>query len=494
MLDLTDEINEMVEVRRMSEERVQSLITDMLKSAYKKKFGTDDNAVINFTVDDAGRKLVEVASKREVVTEDNWYNQVTQIPLDEAIALAGDEVEVGDELEVILDPRTFEYSAVQSAKQKEQGVVKEYNTDKVYAEAKGMEGKLVFGEIKRRLREGDYMVNLNLEDTDALFPIRGQSPRETYELGDKLKFYVEKVDRGTPEERRGRDGRIQKKQRGVRILLSRSSKEFVKALLENEVPELSSEEVEIYSIARHAGVRTKIAVDTRRSDIDPVGAIVGKSGVRIQTIMTECSGEKIDVIRYNEDPLVFISNALIPAQVKKVVMINPATKHVVAIVDESQQGIAIGQGGINVKLAKILCDWNIEVKTQAQFDEMAETQQIYENFDTLFKPEAAVIEDRPLTNEEIGIGPDETPITSLEIPDELIKKLHNLDIWSVEEFFDLSEDEIEEGNITKEEYDLISSSVSFDEEEEDFECPICHATVPAGSNVCPNCGAEFEFD
>ena len=422
MLDLTEEIAEMMSMRNMDETKVQGLITDMLKSAYKRKYGTDENAVVKF-FNENGRKYVEILAQREVVLEEDWFNPISQIPLDEAVELGGEDVEVGDVLEIVLDPKNFEYSAVQSAKQREQQVVKEYNTDKVYLDAKAMEGKLVIGEIKRQTRNQDFMVNLNLEGTDALFPVRGQSPRETYEITDKLKFYVEKVDRGDMIEKRGRDGQMQKKSRGVRILLSRASKEFIKALIENEVPEISSGDVEIKSIARQAGMRTKVAVDTKRTDIDPVGSTVGKAGTRIQTIMSECEGEKIDVVRYDEDPLIFIANALIPAQVKRVVTIDPATKHVVAIVDDSQQGIAIGQGGVNVKLAKMLCDWNIEVKTQSQFDEMEQTQQIYANVENLFKNDDEQDEaEEPvqLTNEQIGIAEDETPITDIGLDDKLV--------------------------------------------------------------------------
>ena len=399
-------------------------------------------------------------------------------------------------LEIALDPKSFEYSAVQSAKQREQQIVKEYNTDKIYVDAKAMEGKLVIGEIKRRNRNMDYMVNLNLDGTEALFPVRGQSPRETYEITDKLKFYVEKVDRGDDII----DGQIQKKTKGVKILLTRSSKEFVKALLENEVPEIASGDVEIKAIARHAGVRTKVAVDTKKTDIDPVGSTVGKSGTRIQTIMAECDGEKIDVIRYDSDPLVFIANALIPAQVKRVVMIDPSTKHVVAIVDDNQQGYAIGQGGVNVKLAKMLCDWNIEVKTQSQFDQMEETLQIYANVDNLFKNENEKAEEKaedvPLTNEQIGIAEDETPISDIGLDDSLVKKLHDADIWSIEEFFDYSDEELLDKGLTKEEIETVRNSVVISEEVdgEEFECPICHTLLPAGTTVCPNCGAEFEFE
>lgn len=497
MLDLTEEISEMISERNMDETKVQSLITDMLKSAYKRKFGTDENADVKF-INENGRKCVEIVARREVVLEEDWFNPISQIPLDEAVELGGEDVEVGDVLEIVLDPKSFEYSAVQSAKQREQQVVKEYNTDKVYVDAKAMEGKLVIGEIKRMTRSQDFMVNLNLEGTDALFPVRGQSPRETYEISDKLKFFVEKVDRGDVIEKRGRDGQMQKKSRGVKILLSRASKEFVKALIENEVPEISSGDVEIKSIARQAGMRTKVAVDTKKTDIDPVGATVGKAGTRIQTIMSECEGEKIDVVRYSEDPLVFIANALIPAQVKRVVTIDPATKHVVAIVEDSQQGIAIGQGGVNVKLAKALCDWNIEVKTQKQFDEMEQTQQIYANVENLFKRDDAEPEPKEvvLTNEQIGIAEDETPITDIGLDERLVKKLHDVDIWSIEEFFEYSDEELSDMGLDSDEIETVRGSVVISEEEdnEEFECPICHTILPAGTNTCPNCGAEFEFE
>lgn len=496
MLDLTDEINSMITERHMDEDKVLSLIRDMLVSAYKRKFGTDENAVVRFFPGKTGEenRAVEIYSVKDVVEEENWYDRVKQIPVDEAQSLV-EGVEAGDSLEIPLDPKNFEYSAVQSAKQRSQQVVKEYNTDRVYVDAKAMEGKLVIGEIKKTTKNGDYLVNLNLEDTDAIFPVRGQSPRETYEIQEKLKFYVEKVDKG--EEGRGRDGRDRRRKGGVRILLTRASKEFVKALIENEVPEISTGDVEIKAIARHAGIRTKVAVDTRKTDVDPVGSTVGKAGTRIQTVMTECEGEKIDVVRYSDDPLVFIANALIPAQVKRVVTIDPSTKHVVAIVDDNQLGIAIGQAGVNVKLAKMLCDWNIEVKTLDQFNEMEETMEIYRNVDNLFKSDDEIEKEKTLSNDELGIDPDDTPLTDIGLSEALIEKLHNIDIWSIQEFFDYNDEELKEAGLSDEEIMTVKNSVEITEEEEEggsFECPICHTELPAGTEVCPNCGAEFEFE
>ena len=491
-LDLTSEINAMISDRNMSEDQVISLIHDMIKSAYKKKYGTDENCLIEF--DDTMRKM-SVYQIRKVVKEENWYSEFTEIPVEDAIELTGsDDIAEGDEVKILLDPKNFESASVQSAKQRGQQIVKEYFNDKLYADNKRKEGKLIYGEIKRKKDNGDYAVNIG-QDVEALFPQRAQSPRETYSIQQKYKFLVERVEKAdaSGEPRRGRN---KDRERGVRIYLTRASKDFVRALVENEVPEIASGDVEIKSIARQAGIRTKIAVDTRKSDVDPVGAVVGAKGLRIQAVMTECEGEKIDIIRYSDDPLAFVANALIPAQVQRVVVIDPQSKHIVAIVDDNQLGIAIGQGGVNVKLAKMLCDWNIEVKTPAQFAEMEQTQKIYENVEELFKKdEETPSEEHQYTNEDIGIDPDDTPISDIGLDSSLVEKLQKRDIWSVEEFFEYSNDELKDLGFTDEEIQEVRSVVVIEEDDEyTFECPNCHSVLPAGTTVCPNCGVEFEFE
>ena len=491
-LDLTSEINAMISDRNMSEDQVISLIHDMIKSAYKKKYGTDENCLIEF--DDTMRKM-SVYQIRKVVKEENWYSEFTEIPVEDAIELTGsDDIAEGDEVKILLDPKNFESASVQSAKQRGQQIVKEYFNDKLYADNKRKEGKLIYGEIKRKKDNGDYAVNIG-QDVEALFPQRAQSPRETYSIQQKYKFLVERVEKAdaSGEQRRGRN---KDRERGVRIYLTRASKDFVRALVENEVPEIASGDVEIKSIARQAGIRTKIAVDTRKSDVDPVGAVVGAKGLRIQAVMTECEGEKIDIIRYSDDPLAFVANALIPAQVQRVVVIDPQSKHIVAIMDDNQLGIAIGQGGVNVKLAKMLCDWNIEVKTPAQFAEMEQTQKIYENVEELFKKdEETPSEEHQYTNEDIGIDPDDTPISDIGLDSSLVEKLQKRDIWSVEEFFEYSNDELKDLGFTDEEIQEVRSVVVIEEDDEyTFECPNCHSVLPAGTTVCPNCGVEFEFE
>ncbi len=492
-LDLKNEIDAMINERNMREDQVISLIQDMIRSAYKKKFGTDENCVIEF---DDTMRVMSVYQIRKVVKEENWYSAYTEIPIDEAIEMTGDEeIQEGDEVKIPLDPKNFESASVQSAKQRGQQIVKEYFNDKMYADNKRKEGKLIYGEIKRRKENGDYAVNIGLP-IEATFPLKGQSPRETYATQQKYKFLVEKVDKAdAPQERKGRKDK--REERGVRITLTRSSRDFVKALIENEVPEIASGDVEIKSIARQAGVRTKIAVTTRKADVDPVGAVVGAKGLRIQAVMTECEGEKIDIIRYSDDPLAYVANALIPAQVQRVVVMDPSSKHIIAIVDDNQLGIAIGQSGVNVKLAKMLCDWNIEVKTPSQFAEMEETQKIYENVDDLFRNEEEKPEEKEekLSNEEMGIAPDDTPVSELGLDKALVDKLQKRDIWSIEEFFEYSDEELKELGFTDDEIQEIRSFVVIEEDDEySFECPNCHTVLPAGTTVCPNCGVEFEFE
>ena len=512
MIDLTNDIREMMDQKDMSFKEVKSIITDMLKSAYKRKFGTDENAEVKFYTKkkDSSRIYVDILAKKTVVEEEDYFNEVTEIPYDDAVLLAGDEVEVGDSLEIPLNPKTFEYSAVQSAKQRGQQVSKEMTDDKTFIKAKSMEFTLIKGELKKiGKNNSDWLVDVGFgEENLAVFPLRGQSPRETYDMGDTLRFFVEKVDRGDEVITRDtKTGKTKKKKRGVKISLSRSCKEFVKCLLEAQLrEEIDNGTVVIKSIARQVGVRTKVAVDTKKSDTDPVGATVGKAGCKIQTITNEIAGEKIDVVRYDEDPIVLIANALTPAQVQRVVEIDPVSKYAVAIVDDKDQGLAIGQNGVNVKLAKTLCDWVIDVKTKSQFNEMDQTQLIHETVGSLFKDNEVPLENveekeevvKTLTNEEIGIAEGETPISDIGLDPHLVKKLHNADIWSIEEFFDYTDEELLERGISAEEIEAVKGSVEIVTEEEEgdgsFECPVCHEIVPAGSTSCPNCGAEFEFE
>ncbi len=251
---------------------------------------------------------------------------------------------------------------------------------------------------------------------------------------------------------------------------------------------------------RQAGQRSKIAVRAASRDIDPIGATVGLKGIRIQTIMTELDGEKIDVIKWEDNPLQLISNALTPAKVNKVLPLDMSTKSAVAIVDENQVGLAIGVSGVNVKLAKQLCDWMIEVKTQAKYEEMEISQEARERAEAIFEqgPAAFVEEEEefvPLTPAELGINEDETLLSDLNISEETVKKLQYHDVYTAEEYFELTEEELNAIGLTEEEKNSIDACIDVEEEqEEQFECPNCGAVLSSGTTKCPNCGVEFEFE
>lgn len=493
MSDMRDAILQMSEEKHISQEMVLETIKEFVKAAYKRKFGTDENVVISFSDD---LSSMNVSAKKIVVAEENYYNEVTEIPLDEAHDLA-DDVEIGDTLMIPLDPHTFDRGAVQSAKQRAQQSFKDIQNNYTYSEFKNKEGEVIQCYVNSQNQSGDYHMNVG-GGVEGVLPVRNQSPRENFTTGESVKCYLERVENPSQNNRGGFRGRNKS---DVRIILSRTSPELVRKFLELQVPEIYDHQIEIVKIVRQAGIRTKVAVKSNAHDLDPVGATVGLKGNRIQTIMTELDGEKIDVIQYDENPLVFIANALTPATVTKVLPIDLSTKHAVAIVEENQVGIAIGLSGVNVKLANQLCDWLIEVKTQAQFEEMEITQEAREKAEAIFASgdEAFMApleeEEHHLTAEELGISEDETLFADLNISRELVKKLEYHDVYTAEEFFDLTPEEVDAIGLTDEEKAEIASVIDVEEEqEEQFECPNCGTVLTAGTTHCPNCGVEFEFE
>ena len=495
MNGLKEAISQMVEDKHISQDMVLETIREFIKAAYKRKFGTDENVDVSFS-DDLNE--VHVSAVKTVVAEENYYNEVTEIPLDEAQELA-EGVEIGDTLMIPLDPQTFDRGAVQSAKQRAQQTFKDIQNNYTYKEFKSKEGEVIQCYVNSRTPSGDIIMNVG-NDTEGILPVKNQSPRETYAPGEAVKCYLERVENADNGENAPRGGfRGRKIKKDVRIVLSRTSPELVRKFLEIQVPEIYEKQVEIVHIVRQAGTRTKIAVRALSRDIDPIGATVGLKGIRIQTIMTELDGEKIDVIKWEDNPLQLIANALTPAKVNKVLPIDLNSKQAVAIVDDNQVGLAIGIGGVNVKLARQLCDWMIEVKTQAQFEEMEISQDAREQAEAIFeRGDEAFLEtpeETPLTPEELGIGEDETLLSDLNISDELVKKLQYHDVYTAEEYFDLTPEELDSIGLTDEEKSEINACIDVEEEqEEQFECPNCHQILPAGTTKCPNCGVEFEFE
>ena len=450
--DLKEAIRLMIEEKNYTHDMVLETIREFVKAAYKRKFGTDQNVEISFSEDDE----LTVCARKTVVDEDHYYNEVTEIPLDEAQELTED-VELGDEVLIPLDLSTFDRGSVQSAKQRAQQSFKEVQNNRTYKEFKAKEGEIILCIVNSELPNGDFRLNVG-------GGVEGLLPRK----------------------------------KDVRIILSRTSPKLVEKLLAIQVPEIYDREVEIVKCVRQAGIRTKVAVRANSRDIDPVGATVGLKGNRIQSVITEIEGEKIDVIPYDENPINFIASALTPAHVEKVYLVDMSTRRAIAIVNQKDVGLAIGPKGSNVNLANSLCDWMIEVMTQEQFDELDLTQETRERAEAIFAQPETVIEDaadRSLSAEELGIGEGETLLSDLNISADLVKKLNFHDVYTAEEYFNLTPEELEQVGLSDEEKASINDCIYVEEEtEEEFICPNCGATVKIGTTTCPNCGAEFEFE
>ncbi len=345
---MSEAIKLLIQERGISEELVRKTIEESLLAAFKKKYGSMDNAVVRFS-EDGGE--VTIFARKKIVEEDDLEDPLREIPLTEALEL-NEECEVGDELLIEINPLEFDRGAVQSAKQKTKQTLREIQKNTLYSEFKEKVGEMVIGYYQRE-RNGNIYVDLG--KTEGILPKKYQSPREVYHPSDRVRALIYEVAKSPT---------------GLQIVLSRTHAEFVRKVFELEVPELYDHTIEIYKIVREPGYRTKMAVYSNREDVDPVGACVGLKGVRIQAVVRELEGEKIDVLKYDPDPRTFIRNALLPAEVEQVVVLDEAKKSALAVVQDNQFSLAIGKQGLNVRLANRLVDWNIDVKTVQQFSEM----------------------------------------------------------------------------------------------------------------------------
>ncbi|PKL14036.1 MAG: transcription termination/antitermination protein NusA [Spirochaetae bacterium HGW-Spirochaetae-8] len=473
--ELGEAIRTLVNERGISEDLVLETIKGFLLAAYKRKFGSSDNAVIQFneTNDD-----VQLFARKMIVDDDEFDGDIAEIPYEEACELHAD-CEIGDEILIAIDPKTFDRISVQSAKQKAKQDLRDIQKDTLYSEFKTKEGEMIIGYYQRE-QNGDMFIDLG--KIEGILPKRYQSPREIYRKNDKIKCYVYSVEK--PEHGQ------------LRVTLSRTHSEFVRKLFELEIPEIYDHSIEIHKIVREPGYRTKVAVYSHRTDLDPVGACVGLKGIRVQTIMREMEGERIDVLRYDTNPVEYIKNCLSPAEIKRVVIVDDAKRIAVAVVDESQLSLAIGKQGINVRLANKLADWVIDVKTIDQFREMDLSSDTKERVDALFTPEP---EEEVYEDEEMMLS----DIT--ELNEALVQKLNFHDIYTVEEFVNLSEEELATlEDISKEEIDQILGVLGeyvdiVEEENEDeiehqFVCPECGNSVSPEMTACPYCHVGLSFE
>jgi transcription termination/antitermination protein NusA len=270
---------------------------------------------------------------------------------EEADRAAEQDEKFGDLIELKNAHRKFGRIAAQTAKQVIYQRVREAERDNIYNEFKDKKGELITG-IVRRFERGNLIVDLGR--TEAVLPVREQVPRESYRSGDSIKAYVLDIDRAA---------------RGPQIILSRTHKGLLEKLFEMEVPEIYEKIVRIESSAREPGARAKIAVSSRDRDVDPVGACVGMKGSRVQAVVQELRGEKIDIVPYNEDPARFVCNAIAPAEVTRVI-IDAEGHRMELVVPDEKLSLAIGKKGQNVRLASQLTGWRIDIHSESKIHEL----------------------------------------------------------------------------------------------------------------------------
>lgn len=323
--------------------RVIGAIEAALQTAAKKRFGQAENIQVEI---DPKTGEISVVSKKVIV--DTVTNPKAEISLAEAREFDS-EAEIGDEIGSLIEMDELGRIAAQTAKQVIFQKVREAEWEAVQKEYATRVGDLINGIILGMERR-NYLVDLG--KTEAILPVQEQIPRETYRRGDRVKAYLLEVRR-TPKD--------------VQVILSRSHPQFVAKLFEMEVPEVSEKIVEIKAIVREPGDRTKIAVASRDKAVDPVGSCVGIKGSRVQAVVRELRGEKIDIVAWTSDPRVFIAEALNPATIEKV-GIDEEKKSALVVVADSQLSLAIGKNGQNVRLAARLTGWKIDIISATEYE------------------------------------------------------------------------------------------------------------------------------
>ena len=342
-------IRELSNSKSLGRGELHELLKDGIMAALAKKHGPNVQAEV--VIDDDRGTLGIVLLKNVVDTVEDASNQVSV----EDARFENPEFEVGDVMEIPVDFAEFGRTAVQAAKQRIIQRVREGERSKIRDEFTGRVGELLSGEIQQ-IERGKLVVMLNkFREAEAIIPYREQNHREHFHQGEPIRAVLKRVEE-TPK--------------GPRLILSRADALFVKALFKLEVPEIQQNIVDIRASAREVGSRTKIAVFSRDDSIDPVGACVGLKGSRVQAVVNELGGERIDIVPWSSDPERFAKLALAPARVARVFS-DPSTKTIQAVVDEDQLSLAIGRNGQNVRLASELTEWKIDLYSSREWLERA---------------------------------------------------------------------------------------------------------------------------
>ncbi len=341
MSELKKIIDQVVKEKKIDRDMLITTLEEAIYLAARRKIGNkaEMNVSYNYELDE-----LEVFKFKEVVKDPTDLKY--QLSFNDAKEFDKD-CEIGDALGIKLDITEFGRIAAQSAKQVIIQMMRNAERDTIFNDFKDRKNEIVNGIVQRIEKNGAIIVNLG--KTEAILPFSEQNPREEYHQGDRLRAYVLEV---------------KKNSRGPQIILSRTYPDFIRVLFALEVPEVADGIVTIEGIAREPGSRTKISVSSIDRDVDPVGACVGIKGIRVQVIVKELRGEKIDIVLYNSDVAKYVSNALAPAEIDKIT-INELCRTIEVNVDNKVLSLAIGRRGQNVRLASKLTGWKIDVKSKS---------------------------------------------------------------------------------------------------------------------------------
>src|ERR1700738_4561090 len=428
---------------------VVSAVEDAIALATRKYYKSQEN--MRAELDRESGKIRAYVYKTVVEAPEQLEDPVNQITLDDARALAP-EVETGGEIRYYKPTDVLGRSASHMAKQVIFQKVREAERDTVYKEYAHRLGEVLNATVKR-LELQDVIFDLG--KAEARMPKREQSRLEQFAIGERVRVVLQRVDRAA---------------KGPQVIVSRAVPELVQSLFQSEVPEIYDNTVVIRAIAREAGERTKIAVMSRDKDVDPVGACVGMKGMRVQSIIRELRGEKIDIIEYSEEITTFAKKALQPAKVSRVSITDLGEKQIEVIVDDSQLSLAIGKKGQNVRLAAKLLGWKIDIKSEEEKRQEVEQQM-----------------------QAMSGGPS-TPVEQIvELGETILEKLVAAGITTVEELADMTPDQLEEvPGIGEKTVEKISVAVRhyFGQYEEGEERPVVAEPVVAKSAAVESVAAE----
>ena len=488
-------LQQLSDEKDISVELLKEVIASTMELALKKKYGDD----IKFHIHFDNKNNPTVYKGASVVEE--VRNKNKEISLEEAKKLDQD-INLGDEVLILVD-QVEAFGRIEStvARTAFFQKISELEKNIIYNEFKRRENQLVNGYFQREHRGTIY---INLGKTEGELQKKDQSPREHYTVGDRIRAYIYKVQGGKDEKG---------KEVHTKILLTRTKPDFIKKLFELEIPEIADGTIEIKNVVRQPGLKIKVAVASNKPEVDPIGACIGQKGIRIQSIIKEIEGEKIDVVKWSKDIREYIAEAITPAKPIRIIITDPEKKEAMIIIPDEQLSLALGKSGYNVKLASQLTGYYFDIKTETDIKENPELLKDIVPLNQIFSDTAEEVQS---TDEELETAEVfESNLYSLQGIDEaIIKTLIDNNINSIEELYNMSvEDVMEKTNLEKDvvdnlmlvmkdvvevveasddEYETTSEEVV--EEIEVYECPNCGSSITEDMTKCPKCGLELSFE